>query len=115
MRAPGGAAARLDLGDLENSVLLSSLLFPLFYLSAVQHLHISAAILDLFTTAMPMSRLEYVMRGIKKDQAAKGQEQRERLPITPAILHKIRVPWEPDGRQPDMKMLWAACCVFLRG
>ena len=65
-------------------------------LSAVRHLHISAAILDPFATATSMSRLEYVMRGIKKDQVTKGQEKRQRLPITPAILHKIRAAWEPD-------------------
>ena len=88
------------------------------YLSAVRHLHISAAMPGPFAAATPMSRLEYVMRGIKKDQVAKGQKQRQRLPITPAILHKIRAAWEPDGRQPDTKMQWAACCVcffaFLR-
>ena len=88
------------------------------YLSAVRHLHISAALPDPFAAATPMNRLEYVMRGIKKDQAAKGEIQRERLPITPEILRKIRAVWEPEGRQPDIKMLWAACCVcffaFLR-
>ena len=65
-----------------------------------------------------MNRLEYVMRGIKKDQAAKGEIQRERLPITPEILRKIRAVWESEGHQPDIKMLWVACCVcffaFLR-
>ena len=75
-------------------------------------MYISAAIPDPFAAATPMSRLEYIMRGIKNDQVAKGQEQRQRLPITPAILHKIRAAWEPEGRQPDTKMLWVACCFF---
>ena len=61
-----------------------------------------------------MNRLEYAMRGIKNDQATKGQEQRKCLPITPVILHKIRAVGEPEGRQPDTKMLWVACYVFHR-
>ena len=76
------------------------------------------ALEDPFAKTPPMSRLEYVMRGIKKDEAAKSKGTRERLPITPEILRKIKAVWEPEGTQRDTKMLWAACCLcffaFLR-
>ena len=65
-----------------------------------------------------MSRLEYVLRGIKKREAEIGAGPRERLPITSSLLLRMRAVWEPTGSQWDAKMLWAACCLcffaFLR-
>ena len=56
------------------------------YLSAVRHLQISQGLGDPNMSSMP--RLEYVVRGLKKEQA--GQPKRTELPITPGILRKIR-------------------------
>ena len=88
------------------------------YLAAVRHLHISVAQPNPFGGNPPMSRLEYVLRGIKKNEAAQQKGEREQLPITPQLLRQIKAQWEPDGRLPDKKMLWAACCIcffaFLR-
>ena len=37
------------------------------------------------------------------------------LPITPAILHKIRDYWLPKSTEPDIKMLWAAVVICFFG
>ena len=87
------------------------------YLLAIRHLQISAAQPDPFGGA-PMSRLEYVLRGIKKWEAEQGAGPRERLPITPSLLVRMKEVWEPTGGEWDSKLLWAACCLcffaFLR-
>lgn len=87
------------------------------YLSAVRHLQISAAHPDPFT-GKSMPQLEYVLKGIKKREVEKGDNARERLPITPDILLRMKAVWEPHGSQHDTKMLWATCCLgffaFLR-
>ena len=87
------------------------------YLSAIRHLQISAAQPDPFGGA-PMARLEYVLRGIKKREAEQGAGPRERLPITPSLLLRMKEVWEPTGGEWDSKLLWAACCLcffaFLR-
>ena len=59
-----------------------------------------------------MPRLEYVVRGLKKEQA--GQPKKTRLPITPAIFRKIRQKWEAHSAEWDYIMLWAAVylCFF---
>ena len=58
-----------------------------------------------------MSRLEYVIRGINKEEAANSKGSREWLLITPELLQKIKAVWETDGEQHDTKMLWAAHCL----
>ena len=87
------------------------------YLSAVRHLQVAAALPDPFSGA-PMARLQYVLRGIKKAEVEKGAGPRERLPITPSLLLRMKAVWELSAEQPDTKMLWAACCLcffaFLR-
>ena len=45
-----------------------------------------------------LARLHYVLRGVKRAQGEAGAGRRERLPITPSILRKIRGVW---GRTPD--------------
>jgi hypothetical protein len=57
---------------------------------------ISAAQPDPFG-GKPMSRLEYVLRGIKKNESEKGVGSRERLPITPSLLLRMKAKWEPSG------------------
>ena len=71
------------------------------------------------TGATPLSKLQYVLRGIKRSEASSRKEPRERLPITPRLLKQMKGAWQTMAEdQRDRKMLWAACCicffVFLR-
>ena len=81
------------------------------YLSAVRHLQISLDGGDPNMSAMP--RLEQVIKGAKRVAAKQGTKSKPRLPITPALLRKIRSVWD---REPsfDSRMLWAATslCYF---
>ncbi len=65
-----------------------------------------------------MAKLEYMLRGIKKSEAAKQPNVREHLPVTPTLLLKMKRMWELDRDQTDKPMLWVACCIaffaFLR-
>ena len=65
-----------------------------------------------------MPKLEYVLWGVKKHEAEKGEGQRPRLPITPEILRRLKTQWEPTAHSWDTRMVWAACCLgffaFLR-
>lgn len=85
-------------------------------MSAVRHLQIAGESGVPFVAA-PMARLEYVLKGIKRKEAAKAQGGRERLPITPPLLQRMKKVWEDNDRT-DKPMLWAASCVcffaFLR-
>ena len=64
-----------------------------------------------------MSRLVYVMRGIKKHQARNTKGGATCLPITPGILQKLKTTWEtsPLESPKDAIMLWAACCLAFFG
>ena len=77
------------------------------YLSAVRHLQISQGLGDPNMGSMP--KLEYVVRGLKKEQA--GQPKRNRLPITPAILRKIRQKWEAPTVQNGITLCYGQLCV----
>ena len=59
-------------------------------------------------------RLDYVLRGIKRSQAASGSQSRPRLPITPPILVKLFKAWD-SAANPDAIMLKAACCLAFFG
>ena len=87
------------------------------YLSAVRHLQIAGNYPDPFGDS-PMPKLEYVLRGVKKHEAEKGEGQRPCLPITPEILRRLKSQWEPTAHTWDTRMVWAACCLgffaFLR-
>ena len=61
--------------------------------------------------SMPL--LELILRGAKREQA--GVPSRSRLPITPAVLEKLRTVWNKDHGNPRNVMLWAACCVAFFG
>ena len=63
-----------------------------------------------------MPRLKLVQSGIQHhtcDQQTRAVKIR--LPITPAILHKIRDYWLPKSTEPDIKMLWAAVVICFFG
>ena len=59
-----------------------------------------------------MPRVEYVIKVAKR---AKPGVVRRRLPITPAILEKLREIWNRSPSARDAKMLWAACCLCFFG
>ena len=81
------------------------------YLSAIRNLQISYNYPDPNISRMP--KLEQVLRGIKKQNSA-ARAKRERLPITPDILVKLRSVWERNNTKQDNIMLWAvsSLCFF---
>ena len=83
------------------------------YLAGVRHLHIREGCGDPFVPVL--HRLHYVMRGIKRAQGCGADGRRERLPITPSILRKMREVWSNDAANLDFIMLWAACCLAFCG
>ena len=84
------------------------------YLSAVRFLHIAEGFNDPF--ASHLNCLQYTLRGIKRSEAEKGGENRERLLVGPNTLRHIKAVWDQESSDPDKIMLWAAsCCLgFLR-
>ena len=83
------------------------------YMAGVRHLHIEDGMGDPFVSPLP--RLHYVMREVKRHQGEAGKSGRERLPITPDILRKIKSVWDQQSLDPDIVMLWAACCLAFFG
>ena len=84
------------------------------YLSAVRHMQIMMGLGDPFN--QPTPRLEYVLRGIKSDQAQKGRGgTRTRLPITPQLLKRMKICLMKEPQNNDNIMVWAACCVCFFG
>lgn len=82
-------------------------------MSAIRFLHITEGREDPFLA--PLNRLHYTLRGAKRDEASRGGNVRERLPISPNILRQIKATWESRGRDPDKVMLWAAACLGFFG
>ena len=67
-----------------------------------------------FQVVMPV--LEYVLRGIKMDQAKHPHSKaKERLLITPAILLRLREVLGSKTTDPTNIILWAACCTAFFG
>ena len=62
---------------------------------------------DSFEQSIPL--LEYVLRGIKSDEAKK--EMHLGLPITPCIMQQLWMVWERDPGNSEHIMLLAACCT----
>ena len=56
-------------------------------------------------------KLDQVMRGIKKMEAEKGGGTKQRLPISPLILTKLRETLSSSLEEYNTKMIWAACCL----
>ena len=40
---------------------------------------------------------------------------RERLPITPDILYQMLTIWKSESQNPDITMMWVACCTCFFG
>jgi hypothetical protein len=85
-------------------------------MSNLRFLQIKLGCGDPFAAVMP--RLDYVMKGIKRVRATSGKGVRERLPITPDILLRLKGVWVQTAHDPDTKLICAACCLcffaFLR-
>ena len=58
-----------------------------------------------------MPRLCQVLRGVQIEHSRQGKVPHSRLPITPAILKKLRLVWIKDHERIPFNnaMLWAAC------
>ena len=78
------------------------------YLSAVRHAQITAGFPDPLN-GIDLSRLEYVLKGLKRQQACQGAPGKSRLPITPDILRSLRRLWNSRAGELDIAMLRAAC------
>lgn len=84
------------------------------YLSAIRNLQIQHGGGDPFLASMP--KLDQVVKGIKSHQAKEGpQSSRTRLPITPAVLKKIKGVLNQQPSDFNNIMIWAACCLCYFG
>ena len=83
------------------------------YLSAVRFLHVMEGEKNPFEGTL--NRLEYVLKGIKREESESGMQKRVRLPISPNILRRIKAVWNCSGPSADQVMLWAACCLGFFG
>ena len=79
------------------------------YLSGVRQLQISHGFKDPGIDQMP--RLRQILRGVKVERGKEGKAPRPRLPITPAILRKIKPIWMDGIPSFNSVMLWAAALV----
>ena len=77
------------------------------YLSAIRQLHIQRKLCP--PPIGDMARLAQVLRGIKISQASANKlPTRQRSPMTPELLHKIKVAWQKYPIDDEKIMLWAA-------
>ena len=81
------------------------------YLSAIRFLQIASGLGDPFAKSS-WPRLEYVLKGIKRNQAETGVKSKPRLPITPTILKLV---WEPTAAQGDSVLSLFFRVFTLRG
>ena len=82
-------------------------------MSAVRFLHIVEGFGDPFLPSL--QRLQYTLHGIKRCEAEKGGNKKERLPISPDILRLIKRVWDQKSSDHDYGMLWAAYCFHFFG
>jgi len=80
------------------------------YLAAVRFRHISKGLGNPGISMMP--QLEYLLKGVKRLAPA---GTRCRLPITPAIMTKLKDHWLKAPVDRNAKMLWAAACLCFFG
>lgn len=61
-----------------------------------------------------LSRLQQVQSGIQRTHHTRPHTERIRLPITPSILHKLRLHFHQSSPDKDTIMIWAAItlCFF---
>ncbi len=83
------------------------------YLPAVRFWHIAEGKEDPFQTRM--ERLQYILQGVKREEASRGHSPRVRLPITPAILRKLKAVWQIQSTSYYKIMLWVAVCLGFFG
>jgi len=83
------------------------------YMAGIRHLHLEQGIGNPFQPTLP--RLHYVLHGVKRSQEEEGATGKERLPITPLMLRQIQAVWDSQADDPDIAMLWAACCLAFFG
>ena len=69
------------------------------YLSAIHRLQVVLGLGDPFQSQLPL--LEYILKGIKSDQAKLPSGERTRLPITPGILDQLHSVWNREARKAD--------------
>ena len=81
------------------------------YMAGIRHLHIGEGLGDPFLSSW--CKLHYVLIGVKQSQGE--AEKRERLPITPPLLRKIKSMWDNQAENYDTIMLWVACCLAFFG
>ena len=58
-----------------------------------------------------MPKLRLILRGIQVQQAKKGKQPQQRLPITPFLLRRLKTAWITQNSKAtprDQRMLWAA-------
>ena len=56
-----------------------------------------------------------MLRGVKRSEVEEGATGRERLPITPPLLRRIKAVWDSQVNDLDIAILWVACCVEFFG
>ena len=85
------------------------------YLSAIRYHQIACGCGD--PRLSQMSQLEYVLKGIRKDEAHNQavRQGRVRQPLTPGILKRLFEVWKKLSVIRDAKMLWAATCLAFFG
>ena len=73
------------------------------YLSAVRHLQIEQGWSD--PKIHEMAKMELVLREVKRLQASGKCSPKQKLPITPSLLFKIKQVWEKEPISRDISML----------
>ena len=82
------------------------------YMAAIRHMQITMGLPEPREYSS-MPRLRLVQSGIQRTHVARGTAK-IRLPITPAILLKLKEHWTPRKSDPDIIMIWATAvlCFF---
>ena len=81
------------------------------YLSGLRFVHILLGYPD--PALSPSSRLEYVLRGVRRSSAITHRPRH--LPITPRVLRLLFHVWSQPPVTRGKVMLWAACCTGFFG